>query len=352
MEKKKLNIAVVGATGVVGEELLIILEEALAQRDASFSLGELYLLASARSAGEFVEFRGEEYEVEELTSAYFANHSVDVAFFLAGGSISEVYAPIAAKHGALVIDNTSHFRMDADIPLIVPYVNSHALTKAALARSIIANPNCSTIQMVYALAPLLAVRGIERVDVATYQAVSGAGKEGMKELVGQIADTFTFTDDDSLKVEVFPYKIAFNLIPQIDVFMDNAYTKEEMKMINETNKIFGTKMAISATCVRVPITRSHSEDICVSFDAPLSAKEARELFYKCPYIELVDDIKGLKYPMPIIANDTDMTYVGRVRDDLFDPKKLHLFVVADQLRVGAALNAVNILKEVLALGLL
>lgn len=332
---KKYIVAVVGASGAVGEEIFKILEE---QR---FPIERLVPLASARSAGQEVEFGGEKYEILETTEEVFAREGVEIAFFSAGGEVSARYAPHAAAAGALVIDNTSHFRMQENVPLVVPQVNPEDIAKH---QGIIANPNCSTIQMVQVLSPLHRRYTIKRVDVSTYQAVSGAGKKGMEELVHQMQSFFAFGLDEA-EVRAFPHRIALNLIPQIDKFMENDYTKEEMKMIQETNKIMHSDFAISATCVRVPVLRSHSEAITISFENEVSADEAREVLSATKDIIVLDEPQSLSYPMPSLATDTDETYVGRIRNDLYDKKILHLWCVADQIRVGAATNAVRIAQE-------
>lgn len=332
---KKYIVAVVGASGAVGEEIFKILEE---QR---FPIERLVPLASARSAGQEVEFGGEKYEILETTEEVFAREGVEIAFFSAGGEVSARYAPHAAAAGALVIDNTSHFRMQENVPLVVPQVNPEDIAKH---QGIIANPNCSTIQMVQVLSPLHRRYTIKRVDVSTYQAVSGAGKKGMEELVHQMQSFFAFGLDEA-EVRAFPHRIALNLIPQIDKFMENDYTKEEMKMIQETNKIMHSDFAISATCVRVPVLRSHSEAITISFENEVSADEAREVLRATKDIIVLDEPQSLSYPMPSLATDTDETYVGRIRNDLYDKKILHLWCVADQIRVGAATNAVRIAQE-------
>ncbi len=338
--QRRYNIAVVGATGAVGEELFRILEE----RD--FPVGEVLPLASARSAGGTVEFRGEEYKVEELTESSFEGREIDIAFFSAGGSVSARFAPFAVEAGAVVIDNTSHFRMESDVPLVVPEVNPEDIAMWR-ERGIIANPNCSTIQMVLALKPLYDLYGgIRRVDVATYQATSGAGKSGMEELVMQMKDFFAFKLDES-EHKAFQHQIALNVIPQIDKPQPNGYTREEMKMVNETNKILHSEIAVSATCVRVPVLRSHSEAVTVTFPdgVEVDVDKVRLALSEFPDVEVLDDLEHGVYPMPIVATDTDITYVGRIRRDLFAPNILHMWVVADQLRVGAATNAVRIAER-------
>jgi aspartate-semialdehyde dehydrogenase len=333
------NVAVVGASGAVGEELFRVLEQ------SGFPVADLLPLASARSAGGMIEFGGEEYRIEELTEHSFEGREIDIAFFSAGGSISAQYARYAVEAGALVIDNTSHFRMDADVPLVVPEVNPEDI---ALWREtgIIANPNCSTIQMVQLLKPLHDLYGIRRVDVSTYQAASGAGKEGMEELVRQMQAFFAFKLSE-YQPEAFAHQLALNVIPHIDIPQPNGYTKEEMKMIEETNKIMHSDFAISATCVRVPVLRSHSESITVTFgdDVDVDVTQVRSAFEAFENVRLVDDLENHVYPMPIISTDTDDTYVGRIRKDLFSPHMLHLWGVADQVRVGAATNAVRIAQK-------
>ncbi|WP_104697614.1 MULTISPECIES: aspartate-semialdehyde dehydrogenase [unclassified Helicobacter] len=334
---KKYNVAVVGASGAVGEEIFKILEE------QNFPIQKILPLASSRSAGSEIEVFNQKHKIQETTKDIFAKEKIDIAFFSAGGAVSEEFAPYAASAGAVVIDNTSHFRMDKEVPLVVPEVNPQdvALWKQ---KGIIANPNCSTIQMVQVLNPLHQKYKIKRVDVSTYQAVSGAGKKGMEELVMQMQKFFAFELEDSIP-SAFPHRIALNLIPQIDSFMENSYTKEEMKMMLETNKIMHSDFAVSATCVRVPVLRSHSESISIVFENEVDADEARKILEGSKNIIVLDDPKKLSYPMPSIATDTDMTYVGRIRNDLYDKKILHLWCVADQIRVGAATNAIRIAKE-------
>ncbi|NOX16219.1 MAG: aspartate-semialdehyde dehydrogenase [Epsilonproteobacteria bacterium] len=334
---RKYNVAIVGATGAVGEELCRVLE------DFNFPVGNLFPLASAKSVGMDVEFKRKIYKVLELTQDIFEDKEIDIAFFSAGGSVSAKFAPFAAEAGAVVIDNTSHFRMYNDVPLVVPECNAQDIVTWRN-RGIIANPNCSTIQMVQVLKPLDDAFDIKRVDVSTYQAVSGAGKEGMKELVTQMQDFFAFKLDDS-KVEKFQHRIALNVIPHIDVFGDNDYTKEEMKMVNETRKILHKDIEVSATCVRVPILRSHSEDITIHFNNPVDANKAREILKNSPSIVVADEPSKNEYPMPIISTDKDETYVGRIRKDIYQDNILHLWCCADQIRVGAATNAVRIAQK-------
>ncbi|RDU65548.1 aspartate-semialdehyde dehydrogenase [Helicobacter sp. MIT 14-3879] len=332
---KEYIVAVVGVTGAVGEELLNLLDA------YNFPIKQLIPIASKNSAGKIINFRNQKYKVKECDDEIFAKEGVEIAFFSAGGSVSAAFAKSAVKAGAVVIDNTSHFRMQENIPLVVPEVNSEDI---ALWRNegIIANPNCSTIQMVQVLAPLHKKFGIKRVDVSTYQAVSGAGKKGMYELLKQTND---FLQDKNIDNNVFPHKIAFNLIPQIDIFLDNSYTKEELKMIKESNKIMHSNFEISATCVRVPVLRSHSEAISIKFDCNVNSSDIRKILEDAENIVVIDDIENLKYPMPYIASMSDNTYVGRIRSDYYDRSIIHLFCVADQIRVGAATNALRIAQK-------
>jgi len=340
---KQYNIAVVGASGAVGEELFRVLEE------VKFPINDILPLASKNSVGIEVECQGKTYKIEELTETVFEGRDIDIAFFSAGGSISAHFAKYAVEAGAVVIDNTSHFRMDPDVPLVVPEVNPEDI-ELWEDTGIIANPNCSTIQMVQLLKPLHDLYGIKRVDVSTYQAVSGAGKKGMEELVMQMKDFFAFKLDET-EIEAFSHQIALNVIPQIDRPMENGYTKEEMKMVNETNKIMHTDFAVSATCVRVPVLRSHSESITVTFKegVDVSVSEARQVLENFENVKVIDDLEKGKYPMPITATDTDYTYVGRIRKDIFSENILHMWGVADQVRVGAATNAVRIAQKWIAL---
>ncbi|MBN2817056.1 MAG: aspartate-semialdehyde dehydrogenase [Campylobacterales bacterium] len=337
MSEKKYNVAVVGANGAVGEEILTLLQE------IDFPLNKLVPLASARSLGKTVEFAGQELPIIELTHTVFDEHEVEIALFSAGGSVSAEFAPSAVKAGAVVIDNTSHFRMDPKIPLVVPEVNPQDIAKWKES-GIIANPNCSTIQMVQALKPLDEAYDLIRVDASTYQATSGAGKSAMEELVTQMQDFFAFKLDES-EHKAFNQQIALNVIPQIDVFMDNGYTKEEMKMVNETVKIMHKDIHLSATCVRVPTLRGHAESLTLTFDSDVNADEAREVLSKAPNIVILDNPKDALYPMPATCVDKNETFVGRIRNDVYSKNILHLFVVADNLRVGAATNAVRIAQK-------
>ncbi|MBL0721305.1 MAG: aspartate-semialdehyde dehydrogenase [Sulfurovum sp.] len=332
----KYNVAVVGASGAVGEELFRVLE------DVNFPVGELLPLASSKSAGEIIEFNEKSYRIQELTENIFLGKDIDIAFFSAGGSISEKYAKYAVDAGAVVIDNTSYFRMFDHIPLVVPEVNPEDIVLWRES-GIIANPNCSTIQMVQLLKPLDNLYGIKRVDVSTYQAVSGAGKAGMEELISQMQEFFAFKLSDT-KPEAFAHQIALNVIPHIDVPQENGYTKEEMKMTNETSKIMHSSFPVSATCVRVPVLRSHSEAITIRFndEVDINIDRVREALANFENVKLIDDLESKEYPMPIISTYTDLTYVGRVRKDIFENNVLHLWGVADQVRVGAATNSVRI----------
>lgn len=332
-----VKIAIVGATGAVGEELLNVIDE------LNLGVSSILPLASAKSAGSEVEFKGKSYRVVELTEKVFKENPVDIAFFSAGGSVSAKFANFAVDSGALVIDNTSHFRMQNDVPLVVPEVNPQDIAQWRKT-GIIANPNCSTIQMVHILKPLDDAFNLQRVDVATYQAASGAGKEGMEELVSGLQSFFAFKLDE-FQAQTFPHTLALNVIPHIDVFMDNDYTKEEMKMVNETQKILHKSLEVSATCVRVGVLRSHSEALTLHFENEVSAKKAREILAKAPSVVVIDEPKNKKYPMPLFASDTNETYVGRIRNDIYRKNVLHLWCVADQIRVGAATNAVRIAKE-------
>lgn len=333
---RKFNVAVVGATGAVGEELFRVMA------DYDFPVNNIVPLASAKSAGSKIEYKNKEYTVLELTETAFEENEVDIAFFSAGGSISEKFAKYAVEAGAVVIDNTSHFRMVPNVPLVVPEVNPEDITLWR-ETGIIANPNCSTIQMVLSLKPLDELYGIKRVDVSTYQAVSGAGKAGMEELVTQMQDFFAFKLDESKK-DAFAHQIALNVIPQIDVQQPNDFTKEEMKMVNETQKILHKEVQVAATCVRVPVLRSHSESITVTFDenVDVDVSEVRNALENFENVEVIDDLANNAYPMPIVSTDTDMTYVGRIRKDVYAPNIVHFFNVADQVRVGAATNSVRI----------
>jgi len=323
-------VAVVGATGAVGAAML----ETLAERN--FPIGKIIPVASSRSAGSRVEFRRKEYVVQDL--ATFDPTGVDIALFSAGGSTSKEHAPRFAAAGCYVVDNSSAWRMEEDVCLVVPEVNPHALEMARKNR-IIANPNCSTIQMVVALKPLHEVTPITRVVVSTYQAVSGAGGKAMDELAKQTADLLSGRDAE---VKVLPARIAFNVVPQIDVITEDGYTKEEKKMMFETRKIMEADIAVTATTVRVPVFYGHSESVNVTFSGEMNAARARDLLAKADGITLVEGFSAGEYPMPKDAAGTDPVYVGRIRDDASFSNSLNLWVVADNVRKGAALNAVQI----------
>ena len=337
MSERTYNVAVVGANGAVGEEILTVLGE------IDFPLDKLIPLASARSVGKSVDYNGESLPIIELTHDVFAEYKVDIALFSAGGSVSAEFAPSAVKAGAVVIDNTSHFRMDENTPLVVPEVNPQEIKKWRQT-GIIANPNCSTIQMVQALKPLDDAYDLLRVDVSTYQATSGAGKTAMEELVTQMQAFFAFTLDEA-EHKAFNQQIALNVIPQIDVFTENGYTKEEMKMVNETVKILDKDVALSATCVRVPTLRGHAESLTLTFDSEVNADEARDILSRAPNLVILDKPDEALYPMPATCIDKNETFVGRIRNDVYAKNMLHLFIVADNLRVGAATNAVRIAQK-------
>jgi aspartate-semialdehyde dehydrogenase len=331
---KSYIVAVVGATGLVGSEMLKVLE----QRD--FPVKKLICLASERSVGKTVYFGDERHNIEVLTADSFKG--VDFALFSAGGSVSAEFAPHAVKAGAVVIDNTSHFRMHDDVPLVVPEVNAHAIKNH---KGIIANPNCSTAQMVMALHPIHKAVGIERLVVATYQSVSGAGSSAMHELENH---TRLNMAGSTPKPQKFHYSISFNCIPQIDVFTENGYTKEEMKMVNETRKILGdASIRLSATAVRVPVFVGHSEVVNVQTKKKISAKEARELLSEMPGITVMDDPEKNIYPTPKDISGKDDVFVGRIREDISTTNGLEMWIVADNLRKGAALNAVQIAEAMI-----
>lgn len=327
--KTAYRVAVVGATGAVGAEMIEVLEE------RKFPVEKLRALASARSAGGTVSFQGEDVIIEELTNDSFAG--IDIALFSAGADVSREYGPIAAKAGAVVIDNSSAWRMDKEVPLVVPEVNPHDVDHH---HNIIANPNCSTIQMVVALKPLHDRVRIKRVVVTTFQAVSGTGKEAMDELMDECRDLLSFRSPEP---KVYPYQIAFNCLPHIDDFLPSGYTKEEMKMVNETRKIMGdVSIQVTATTVRVPVYVGHSESINIETEHKITANEARALLSTAPGVLLYDDPEHKLYPMPLDVAGKDEVYVGRIREDESIPNGLNLWVVADNLRKGAATNAVQI----------
>jgi aspartate-semialdehyde dehydrogenase len=331
VKKEKYNVAIVGATGAVGEQLREVLEE------RQFPVGELRLLASERSAGQFLPFQNKQVRVDILTEDVFTG--IDIGLFSAGGQVSARFAPAAVAAGAVVVDNTSCFRMEPDIPLVIPEVNADEIAKYRN-RGIVANPNCSTIQMVVALKPIHDAARIKRIVVSTYQSVSGAGRTAMEELSQQVGALFNGRE---IRKGKFPHQIAFNCIPHIDVFMEDGYTKEEWKMIHETRKILGEpSLAVTATSVRVPVFCSHSESINVETEKKLTAAQAQALLREAPGIMLADMPDENIYPMAIDAVGKDATYVGRVREDHSAANALNLWVVADNLRKGAALNAVQI----------
>ncbi len=336
---RKYNVAVVGATGAVGEEFYRLFEE------HNFPINKLVPLASSRSIGKEIEYNKKYIKVKELTPEIFEEEEIEIAFFSAGGSVSAEFAKYAVEAGAVVIDNTSHFRMDPNIPLVVPEVNPEDI-KLWRESGIIANPNCSTIQMVQSLKALENIYPIKRVDVSTYQATSGAGKAGMEELVKQMQDFFAFKLDES-EHKAFMHQIALNVIPHIDVPLENDYTKEEMKMVNETRKILHKDIEVSATCVRVPVLRSHSESITVTFEDEVNVDiyKVKEAFSNFENMKVMDNLNDGIYPMPVISTDTDLTYVGRIRKDNFRDNILHFWNVADQVRVGAATNAMRIAQK-------
>ena len=337
-EARRFHVAVVGATGAVGQTMLAILAE------RKFPVGKLSVLASARSAGNSVEFNGEKVTIEDL--ATFDPAGVEIALFSAGGGISKEYAPKFAAAGAVVIDNSSSFRYDDDVPLVVSEVNPEAAKNRP--RGIIANPNCSTMQLMPVLAPIHRQYGIERINVATYQSVSGAGQSGMEELGKQTAQLLGFQEIEPSK---FPVQIAFNLIPHIDEFLDNGFTKEEMKLVWETRKILGDdSIQVNPTAVRVPVFYGHSEAVNIETKTKISPEQARELLAAAPGVKVVDERKAGGYPTPVThASGTDPVYVGRIREDFSHPRGLNLWVVADNIRKGAALNAVQ-LAELVANG--
>jgi aspartate-semialdehyde dehydrogenase len=333
--KDKYKVAVVGATGAVGVEMVKMLEA------RNFPVEEIKLLASQKSVGKKVMFNGKETAVQLLTKD--SGKNFDIALFSAGATVSKEYAPSFVKDGCFVIDNSSAWRMDDSVPLVVPEVNPEALSKD---KKLIANPNCSTIQMTAALKPLHDAAKIKRVIVSTYQSVSGAGQKGINELTEQIK--LWAKGEPVGDPEKFQYQLAFNLIPHIDVFCDNGYTKEEMKMVNETKKIMDPNIEVSATCVRVPVFRAHSESVWVETQEHLSVEKAREILAAAPGIELIDDNANNKYPMPLFAEGRQITHVGRLRRDISTDKNALVFwVVSDNLLKGAALNAVEIAEKLI-----
>jgi len=335
-QKAGYRVAVVGATGAVGKIMLEILAE------RNFPISDIVPVASSRSAGSRVEFNGREYVVQDIEQ--FDPEGIDIALFSAGGGTSREHAPRFAEAGCYVIDNSSAWRMDPDVCLVVPEVNAHALEMARHNR-IIANPNCSTIQMVVALKPLHDAVPIQRVVVSTYQAVSGAGGRAIEELAEQ---TRKLLAGQEVAAEALPARIAFNVIPHIDVFMEDGYTREERKMIEETCKIMEADIAVTATTVRVPVFYGHSESVNITFSGHMDAVEARRILADAEGVAVVDDPEGEDYPMPSEAAGSDAVWVGRIRDDNSCPDSLHLWIVADNLRKGAALNAVQIAENLIS----
>ena len=334
LPNRPLHVAVLGATGAVGQELLTLLKE------RAFPVGQLTLLASPRSAGQTLEWNGQELTIQPVTAEAFAG--VDVVLASAGGSVSKQWAPVAAAAGAVVIDNSSAFRMDAGVPLVVPEVNPH---EAFRHQGVIANPNCTTILMTLALAPLAARRALRRVVVSTYQSASGAGARAMEEL-SQLSRTVL--DGGTPMSSVLPYSLAFNLFLHNSPLQDNGYCEEELKMVNETRKIMGLPdLRVSATCVRVPVLRAHSEAINIEFCEPFPVEEARALLQDAPGVELIEDFSSNRFPMPTDVTGRDPVAVGRIRQDLSEPNALELWLCGDQIRKGAALNAIQIAELLL-----
>ena len=329
---RTFDVAIMGATGAVGQAMIEILQE------RNFPVGKLYLLASERSAGKRIQFNGKSVVVENLVDFDFSQ--VQIGLFSAGGSLSGEYAPIAADAGCVVIDNTSYFRYQEDIPLVVPEVNPAAIADYRN-HNIIANPNCSTIQMLVALKPIYDAVGISRINVATYQAVSGTGQDAIEELAGQTA---RLLNGQPVEEKVYPKQIAFNVLPHIDVFQENGYTKEEMKMVWETQKIFADhSIQANPTCVRVPVFFGHSEAVHIETDQKLSADDARTLLMNAPGVTVMDEQLDGGYPTPVSeAAGQDATFVGRIREDISHPQGLNLWVVSDNVRKGAALNSIQI----------
>ncbi len=331
MAQKKINLAVAGATGAVGNQMIQCLEE------ADFPVKSVKLLASSRSVGRQLRFKGDLIDVKELKEDSFKG--VDIALFSAGGGTSEKFAPFAAKDGCVVVDNSSAWRMDAKVPLVVPEVNPHAIAQHT-EKGIIANPNCSTIQMVVALNPIHKKYGIKRIVVSTYQAVSGTGKKAIDELFDQTRAIINFLDYET---RVYPHRIAFNCLPHIDTFLDNGYTKEEMKMVNETRKIMeDDSIGVTATTVRVPVFFGHCESVNIETIKPVSAEDAKVLLENTPGIRVMDDPQQNIYPLALDAAGQDLTLVGRIRNDESIPNGLNMWIVADNIRKGAATNTVQI----------
>ena len=333
MGSRQFHVAVAGATGAVGNQMIACLEE------MNFPVKRLSLLASARSVGRRLKFKGDSIEVQELTEGSFKG--VEIALFSAGGGPSERFAPVAAQDGCVVIDNSSAWRMDPQVPLVVPEVNPHAIAQYAQ-KGIIANPNCSTIQMVVALNPIHRAFGIRRIVVSTYQSVSGTGKKAIDELFNQTRAMINFLD---VERSVYPHRIAFNCLPHIDKFLDNGYTKEEMKMVNETRKILeAPALAVTATTVRVPVFFGHSESVNVETERPCPPEDVRRVLSSAPGVQVVDDPSQNRYPLAIEAAGQDLTLVGRIRRDESVPNGINLWIVADNIRKGAATNAVQIAR--------
>ncbi len=333
-KKAKYIVAVVGATGAVGNEMIATLEQ------RNFPVEKLRLFASERSGGKNLEFQGSEIPVESLNESSFKG--IDIALFSAGAERSKIWAPIAAKSGCVVVDNSSQWRMDPEVPLIVPEVNSHDLKWH---KGIIANPNCSTIQMVVVLKPIHDAAKIKRVVVTTFQAVSGTGKKAMDELLQQTTDILNFKE---AKCNVYPHQIAFNVLPHIDKFLENGYTKEEMKMVNETRKIMGdNSIRLTATAVRVPVFRCHSESLNIETEKKITPNEVRAVLSKAPGIVVFDAPEKNIYPLPVDIAGKDETYVGRIRADESIENGINMWIVADNLRKGAALNAVQIAEKLI-----
>jgi aspartate-semialdehyde dehydrogenase len=336
MSSKRFNVAIAGATGAVGKLLVQVLEE------RGFPIGEMRYLASSRSAGKVMKWKGEDVVIQEMTADSFKG--IDIALFSAGGGRSKEFAPAAVKAGAVVVDNSSAFRMDEDVPLVVPEVNPEDIARYT-ERGIIANPNCTTIIMIVALKPLHDFATIKRVVVSSYQSSSGAGAQAMEELIQQTKD---WVGGKEPAVSAFQHQLLFNVIPHIDSFADNGYTKEEMKMHNETRKMFhDEKIQVSATCVRVPVLTAHSEAVSIETEKEITPDKARELFAAAPGVEVMDDPSANSYPMPLFVGGQDTCYVGRIRKDYSVSNGLTFWVVGDQLRKGAATNAVQI-AEILA----
>jgi len=336
MSEKRFNVVIAGATGEVGNQMITCLKE------RKFPVKSIRFLASSRSAGTTLEYKGDEVVVEELTESSFKG--ADIAIFSAGGGISERFAPFAAKDGCVVVDNSSAWRMDPEVPLVVPEVNPHAIAKYTN-KGIIANPNCSTIQMVVPLYPLHKTYGIKRIVVSTYQAVSGTGKKAVDELDSQTRAILNFK---GFEKKVYPHAIAFNCLPHIDTFMENGYTKEEMKMVNETRKIMeDDTIGVTATTVRVPVFYGHSESVNIETKSDISAIEVKTMLEKSPGVKVVDDPQNNIYPLPIEAAGQDWIFVGRIRDDESISNGINMWIVADNIRKGAATNAVQI-AEILA----